>query len=131
MLKRLETRIPGSIQKIRLDHFLMQWLPGAMGMYLTKTRIRKFILSGAIFVNRRREKNGTVPLYTGAFIEVYYDSEKFMKDQPKRMEDLRLDTNRVVFEDEWLIIIDKPAGIPTQPTIDPLRANLYGLLQSF
>src|SRR4051812_33271787 len=122
MLKRLHTRIPGSIDKTRLDHFLGQWLPVAMGSYLTKTRIRRLIISGAVYVNRRKITNGTFPLYTGASIEVYYDQDKMNEGQPKRLEEVRLETSRVVYEDEWIIVIDKPAGMPTQPTIDPLRA---------
>lgn len=129
MLKRLQTRIPASVQKIRLDHFLQEWLPNAIGIYVTKTRIRRLILSGAVYVNRRRLKNGTFPLYTGAFIEVYYDEEKLNKNAPKRLEDIRISTDRIVYEDEWLIIVDKPAGIPTQPTVDPTRANLFELVR--
>ena len=44
---------------------------------------------------------------------------------------VRLETSRVVYEDEWLIVIDKPSGIPTQPTLDPGRANLFDLLKNF
>lgn len=129
MLKRLQTRIPGSIEKVRLDHFLMEWLPGAMGIYLTKTRIRRLILGGSVYVNRRKTKNGTIPLYTGAYIEVYYDEEKLNQNLPRKLDETRLETSRIAYEDDWLIVIDKPPGIPTQPTIDPLRANLYGVVQ--
>lgn len=131
MLKRLQTRIPGSIEKVRLDHFLMEWLPTAMGVYLTKTRVRRLILAGAVYVNRRRMQNGTFPLYTGAYVEVYYDEEKLNKNLPRKLDETRLETSRIAYEDEWLIVIDKAPGIPTQPTLDPLRANLYAILQRF
>jgi RluA family pseudouridine synthase len=38
---------------------------------------------------------------------------------------------RVLFEDEWLIVVDKPAGLPTQPTIDQRRASVFSCLQAF
>ena len=38
---------------------------------------------------------------------------------------------RILYEDEWLIVVDKPAGLPTQPTPDPGRASVLGLLSEF
>jgi RluA family pseudouridine synthase len=35
----------------------------------------------------------------------------------------------ILFEDDVLIIIDKPAGLPTQATLDKNRPHVYGLLQ--
>jgi len=35
----------------------------------------------------------------------------------------------ILYEDEILIAIDKPAGIPTQATLDKKRPHIYGLLQ--
>lgn len=35
----------------------------------------------------------------------------------------------ILFEDEWLLIVNKPAGLPTQSTVDKKRDNLYDLLR--
>ncbi len=35
----------------------------------------------------------------------------------------------VLFEDEWIIAVDKPAGLPTHETKDPHRANLKRLIE--
>lgn len=37
----------------------------------------------------------------------------------------------MLFEDEWLIVVDKPAGLPTQPTLDARRASVFSLLKEF
>lgn len=34
----------------------------------------------------------------------------------------------ILFEDQWLLIINKPSGLPTQPTVDRKRPSLYTLL---
>ena len=34
----------------------------------------------------------------------------------------------ILYEDDILIIIDKPAGLPTQATLDKRRPHVYGLL---
>lgn len=38
---------------------------------------------------------------------------------------------RILFEDEWLIVVDKPAGLPTQPTLDARRASVHSTLATF
>lgn len=38
---------------------------------------------------------------------------------------------RILFEDEWLILVDKPAGLPTQPTLDARRASVHSTLATF
>jgi 23S rRNA pseudouridine955/2504/2580 synthase len=35
---------------------------------------------------------------------------------------------KIVFEDEDLLVVDKPSGLPTQATVDKNRPNLYTLL---
>jgi RluA family pseudouridine synthase len=130
-MKRLQTRIPGSLPKIRLDHFLANWLPYALGQAVSKTKIRTLILTGGVYVNRHRNKTAATPLYAGTVIEVYYDEERLNAGQATRLEKVRLETSRVLFEDEWLIVIDKASGLPTQPTVDPNRANLYEVVRNF
>lgn len=34
----------------------------------------------------------------------------------------------ILFEDKWLLIVNKPSGLPTQPTVDCRRPSLYTLL---
>jgi RluA family pseudouridine synthase len=36
----------------------------------------------------------------------------------------------ILFEDEVLIIVNKPAGLPSQATVDKKRPHLYGLLKA-
>jgi RluA family pseudouridine synthase len=42
-------------------------------------------------------------------------------------EPVSLDKRRILFEDDALIAIDKPPGLPTVATADPARAHLVGL----
>ncbi|WP_413287601.1 RluA family pseudouridine synthase [Bdellovibrio sp. HCB337] len=37
---------------------------------------------------------------------------------------------KILFEDDILIVIDKPAGLPTQATLDKTRPHVYGILQT-
>lgn len=38
---------------------------------------------------------------------------------------------QVLYEDEWLLVVDKPAGMPTQPTLDASRASVFSTLKEF
>lgn len=128
-MKRYQTRVPGSIPKARIDHFLAEWLPQALNKPLTKTMIRALILSGSVYINRHRNKNATTPVFTGAIIEVYYDEDRLLQNQPSRMVDVRFEAENILYEDEWLIVVNKPSGLPTQPTLDPNRPNLFELMK--
>lgn len=39
--------------------------------------------------------------------------------------------DRILFEDEWLMAVDKPAGLPSQPTLDRSRPSVSGVLAEF
>lgn len=129
-MKRYQSRVPGSVQKVRLDEYLQQWLSTAMEEGISKTKIRNLIVSGSVYVNRHRNKIPTTPLYSGAVIEVYYNEEQLTLGKVK-WDQTRLKADAVVYEDEWLIVINKPAGLPTQPTVDASRPNLYDLMKRF
>ncbi|MBU6154455.1 MAG: RluA family pseudouridine synthase [Bdellovibrionales bacterium] len=128
-MQRFQTRIPLAIPKVRLDHFLAEWLPSALAREVSRATIRNLIMGGSVYVNRHRCKNAFTPLFSGAIVEVYYDEVRLFKGRARRMEVSRLGTERIVFEDGWLIAVNKPSGIPTQPTLDPLRPNLYSLVK--
>lgn len=130
-MKRYQTRVPGSIAKTRLDHFLFEWLPNALGYPISRAKMRILFFSGAVYVNRHRNKNPTTPVYAGAVVEVYYDEDKLNASTKPRLENTRFETSRILYEDEWIIVVNKPSGLPTQPTLDPFRANLYDLVKQF
>ena len=130
-MKRYHTRIPAALRKVRLDQFILEWLPQAMGKPLSRTTLRTLFFSGSVYVNRHRQKKPLTEVYAGAVIEVYYDSDKAAEKGGARLIDARIDPEWIVFEDEWLIVVNKPSGLPTQPTVDPGRANLYDLMGKY
>jgi len=129
-MQRFQTRIPPMVQKVRLDHFLAEWLPSALTKSVSRTTIRNLIATGSVYVNRHRCQNAFTPLYSGAIVEVYYDEERLFKGKVRKLEVSRLSTDRILFEDEWLIAVNKPFGLPSQPTLDPMRANLFTLVKA-
>ena len=37
----------------------------------------------------------------------------------------------VLFEDDWIIVVDKPSGLPSQATLDPQRDHCYASVQRY
>ena len=109
----------------------MTWLPNAVGKPISKSQIRSLIVGGSVYVNRHRNRTAMTPVFSGAVIEVYYDEDRLNQAaQPAtRLTEVTLDPALIAYEDETLIVIDKPSGLPTQPTLDPNRANLFDLLK--
>lgn len=131
-MKRLTTRLANSAQKTRLDDYLSEWLPTALGIPVPKSKVRTLIMSGAVYVNRHRNKNSATDIYAGAVLEVYYDEAKLnLSAHPTSTPQIGLTSAKILYEDQWIILVNKDSGIPTQPTIDPGRANLFDLTKQF
>jgi RluA family pseudouridine synthase len=90
------------------------------------------ILSGSVYVNRHRNKIPATEIFGGAVVEVYYDENRLKVEESNtaRIQAI-IRKEQVLFEDEWIILMNKPAGIPTQPTIDPNRPNLFDLTRDW
>src|SRR6266508_3042190 len=64
--------------------------------------VAQLLAAGSIHVDGKRASRDQ-PLATGAKIIVFLDSV------PSRMPELP-----VVYQDDWIVIVDKPAGLPSQ-----------------
>ena len=100
----------------RLDRFLH----GKVGD-LSRGALRKVIeLGGVHLAGRRCLKCGaTVPI--GAKVEVHLDGGA--------LEPFRLGEAHMLFQDSSLVLIDKPPGVETQPTLARYRGTLFEALQ--
>lgn len=131
-MKRFTTRLANSAQKSRLDDFLADWLPQVLGSPFSRSRIRSLILSGAVYVNRHRNKIPSTLIFGGAVLEVYLDEMKMsQRDQATELARAQVTAENIAYEDDWLIVVNKMPGVPTQPTIDPNRPNLFDLTKKF
>jgi len=135
-VQKYSLRIDAAQQGARLDHFLGVALPKSLGREVSNGQVRKLIEAGVVRLNGRPERMLSRTLPAGARIEVVVDAERFSKvgakvasqPAPKRFE---WTPAQILFEDEWLIVVDKPVGLPTQPTLDESRANGFGTLKAY
>ncbi len=130
-IRKLQFKIAPELQGSRLDHTLAALLPETLGEPVSKARVRMLIVAGAVYLNGSRVRIASKTLIAGAKIDVYLDQAKLREKTLPKQTQFKITEKDLLFEDEDLIVVNKPAGIPTQPTLDEARNNLFGAVKKF
>ncbi len=104
MTKRIELQITQGDHKRRLDDFLFDRFGGLSRMYL-----REIVKNEKCEVNGRFENIG-YKVKANDFVEIELD---LSRETAMRPQEIDLD---IIFEDEHLIVVNKPAGMLVHPT---------------
>ncbi len=111
----------------RLDALLAEWLPSALGRPLSRSALRRLIMAGAVRMEGRPVRRPGMIVPIRRRLEVAVDPDRLFPrgeaGQPKAL--------RVLYEDEAVLAVDKPAGLPTHATADPDRPHLVGLVKAY
>ena len=127
-MAKFEFRVPAEAAGLRLDQCLGRHVEG-----LSRSSARVALDLGAVFVDRKRVKVASRKVHAGQEIVVHLGGafERSVKrvGQTARAQDAaQLPAYRVCFEDEHLVVVDKPAGLLTAPTPEGDTGNLQRLL---
>ncbi len=103
-----------------------------LGQPISKAKVRQLVVAGAVYLNGKRVRIASKTVFNGARLDVYVDLERLFQGQPKA-HDVRftMGPDAILFEDDDLIVVNKPPGLPTQPTLDEARANLYAIVKKY
>ena len=111
--------------KTRLDIFLRLALADAVSdsckkssiIKLSNSKIRRMIIAGAVSVDGLQIRRPAYELAGGQTVCVEFDTEKFFFE--KQADDIAFEMTAadVLYEDDDLIAVNKPAFIPTEETI--------------
>jgi 23S rRNA pseudouridine1911/1915/1917 synthase len=115
----------------RLDQVLSEWLPRVLDQPVSKGKVRKLVIAGAVYLNGSRVRIASKELRPRARVDVYVDLAKLERDATQADRLFEMTAGRVLFEDEYLIAVDKPPGLPTQPTLDEARDNLFAAVKKY
>ena len=112
----------------RLDQVLAARVPG-----LSRRQARVLLDIGGVFVDRRRVKVAGRPVRAGEEIATVVGgalarATKRPGRDARAADERRLPPYAIVFEDEDLVVVDKPPGLLTAPTPESDRNNLADLL---
>ena len=118
----------------RLDEFLRRELPHAVvepvetaadHTSFSNSKIRRLIISGAVSVNGRAVSRPAFELRGKSSIEVLFVPERFFYEKQPEDAAFEMSDEAVLFEDDNLIFVNKPADFPVEQTITGNRANLH------
>lgn len=115
--KKFRFEISGGKRKERIDTFLVSKIENA-----TRTKIKKLIEAGLVLVNNRQVKPSHLVL-PGDLVDVTIP----VSPHPSEAEPENIPLN-VVFEDEYLMVINKPAGMVVHPAYSNWTKTLVNAL---
>jgi 23S rRNA pseudouridine1911/1915/1917 synthase len=125
---------------IKLNDFLRKELPLEVAKKIdlkdsqcefSNSKIRRLILSGCVFVNNQKINRPAFELRGNSLITVYFDAEKFFYEKQTNDIDFVLTEKDILFEDQNLIFLNKPAFFPVEKTIVEDRKNLHQVLVDY
>ena len=111
---------------VTLNDFLRKKIPEAIGgEKISNSKIRRLIVAGAVFVDGRQCRISAWTLKKNSTVQARVDEEKLFYE--KRPDDIEytLTESDVLFEDENLIVVNKPAFIPTEGTVVADRFSMH------
>ncbi len=107
-----EYQIPRDQEGQRLDKYLAKVLPAASKSFLYKMLRKKNITLN----NKKAE--GNEHLVSGDVIKIFFSEETFLKFSKSELEEVSISKEKVelevIYEDEDILLINKPAGVLTQ-----------------
>lgn len=95
--------VDGRAQGTRLDTYLVTVLPG-----VTRKAVKRALDSGAVFIDGTTVRRAGWLLQGGESITITIDAAK-VEIPPVPLS--------IIFRDEYLLAVDKPAGLPAHPTV--------------
>lgn len=101
---------------LRLDQYLNE-----ASADFSRTLARRLIDIGGVHLSSRRMRRCSETVSAGDKIEVYVDVLP--------LDPAPLNPERILYRDQDLIVLDKPAGMPTQPTPARYKGTVYSELQ--
>ena len=119
MIKRVELPVRSVHNKMRLEDFLLDHFDSLSKMYL-----RDLVKTAQCEVNGRHENIG-FKLRENDFVEIVVDSTRGTSMRP---ENIALD---IVFEDDEIIVVNKPAGMLTHPSHRENNGTLLNALSFY
>lgn len=103
---------------IRLDQFV-----AVRTGELSRTTVRRIIELGGVHVGGRRVRRCSQSMQAGEKIEVHLDG--------LTLEPFVLSEAHILYRDKYLLAVDKPAGVETQPTLARYQGTLYAALLDY
>ena len=120
----------------RLDDLVMARLPSVflelgLDAVASKSKLRRLILDGAVSVGGRPVRVPAIVVKPGTVITVYLDPGRFAVGLTPGDRPFECTAASILYEDEWLVAVNKPPGLPTEGSFLASRDSLHAAVQRF
>ncbi len=147
MRKRLTCTVGPEQSNQRLDAVVGRWLARALGPALSKSVVRKVIMAGAVQLNGRPVRRPGLTLQAGSRLEARIDAGEIERTRSRRRGAAsvasefeashrartrgidEMDALAILYEDDDLIAVAKPAGMVIHATADPARPDVFNAVR--
>jgi len=109
-------QVTADFNGLRLDQYLANAVDD-----LSRTKAKKIVDLGGVHINGRRVRSCSLGVNNGDTLDVYIDQLP--------LDPYRIVEEDIVFQDKYLIVLNKPAQVDTQPTHARYKGTLYEALQ--
>lgn len=92
---------------------------------ISNSKIRRLIIAHKVFVDEKNIAFPSFVLKKNDCVKVLFDKDKFYFEKPTNDLDFTLDEKNVLFEDDVILVVNKPAFLPTEKTFVEGRKNLH------
>lgn len=126
--ERFRVRVDAKHEGMRLDQYLAACVPD-----LSRRKARVLLEIGGVFVDRSRVKVAGRKVKSGQLVEVvlggaFDRATKKTGSVARDIDAAKLPQPTLLFEDEDILVVAKPAGLLSAPTPESDRGNLADLL---
>ena len=128
-MRRLSFEVTLNEHGERLDKMLARRLNAALDGGFSRNKTKKLVDAGKVRRNGEVERFGSTSLEYDDIIEVDVDPE--VVGSPKSHKPVDLGPEDILWEDGFVIAIDKPAGLPSQATRDPRRDHALAAVERY
>ncbi len=111
----------------RLDVVVANWLTRDLNRALSKSVVRRLIMAGAVRVNGRPVWRPGLLVDSGATLDAVIDGGKLQPASPAAMADPS--ALEILYEDDDIIAVAKPAGLVMHATADPGRQDFFNAVR--
>lgn len=118
-MERHSINVSYRLNGMRLDHAISEGVPG-----ISRRRAKAIIDMGGAYLNKKRMRIASRAVHKGDLIDIEYNNKLF--DNKKAPIELRPED--ILYQDDGVIVINKPAGLPSQPTRDQAVVHVIPLL---
>jgi RluA family pseudouridine synthase len=108
-----------------------EWLQAELDRPLTKAAVRRLLMAGAVRMGGRPARAPGRILGPGLDLEARVDTSRLDVPAGGRDRAFVLTPASILYEDDTLIAVDKPPGLPTVPTADPRRPSLVRAVDDY